>query len=118
MKSNLQTWFIEGKEERLTGFHCILCVNSINIKDNCFVYDVKFLGVNFPPNGPVMQKKTLGWEPSTERLYVRDGFVNGDNLMALKLQEGGHFTCDFKTIYKYVLNTVILVHGWNKMPSK
>ena len=54
-----------------------------------------------------MQKKTLGWEPSTERLYARDGFVNGDNLMALKLQEGGHLTCDFKNIYKYVLNTVI-----------
>ena len=94
--------------ERLTGFDSInLCVNSINIKDNCFVYDVKFLGVNFPPNGPVMQKKTLGWEPSTERLYVRDGFVNGDNPMALKLQGGGHLTCDFKTVYRYVLNTVI-----------
>ena len=42
---------------------------------NCFIYNVKFTGVNFPLNGPVMQKGTQGWEPNTERLYARDGML-------------------------------------------
>ena len=65
------------------------------IKGNCFIYNVKFSGLNFPPNGPVMQKKTQGWEPNTERLYARDGMLIGNNFMALKLEGGGHYTCEF-----------------------
>ena len=42
---------------------------------NCFIYNVTFAGVNFPLNGPVMQKRTQGWEPNTERLYARDGML-------------------------------------------
>ena len=63
-----------------------------SIKGNCFIYNVKFTGLNFPPNGPVMQKKTQGWEPNTERLYARDGMPIGNNFMALKLEGGGHYT--------------------------
>nr|BBV24627.1 chromoprotein [Acropora tenuis] len=32
--------------------------NDSSIQGNCFIYHVKFSGLNFPPNGPVMQKKT------------------------------------------------------------
>ena len=53
-----------------------------SIKGNCFIYNVKFTGLNFPPNGPVMQKKTQGWEPNTERLYARDGMLIGNNFIA------------------------------------
>ena len=53
-----------------------------SIKGNCFIYNVKFIGLNFPPNGPVMQKKTQGWEPNTERLYARDGMLIGNNFIA------------------------------------
>ena len=42
-----------------------------------------------------MQKKTQGWEPNTERLYARDGMLIGNNFMALKLEGGGHYTCEF-----------------------
>ena len=65
-----------------------------------FIYEVRFLGVNFPRDGPVMQKKTRGWDPSTERLYECGGWQRGDVHMALKLENGGHYTCDFKTTYK------------------
>ena len=66
-----------------------------SIKGNCFIYNVKFTGLNFPLNGPVMQKKTQGWEPNTERLYARDGMLIGNNFMALKLEGGRHYTCEF-----------------------
>ena len=52
------------------------------------------------PNGPVMQKKTLKWEPSTEKMYVRDGVLTGDVNMALLLKENAHYRCDFRTSYK------------------
>nr|AAU04449.1 green fluorescent protein G1 [Orbicella faveolata] len=68
--------------------------------DDCFVYKIRFDGVNFPANGPVMQRKTLKWEPSTEKMYVRDGVLKGDVNMALLLEGGGHYRCDSKTTYK------------------
>ncbi|XP_073251518.1 GFP-like non-fluorescent chromoprotein [Porites lutea] len=74
--------------------------NDSRLVGNCFIYEVKFQGVNFPRDGPVMQKKTDGWEPSTERLYEWDGCQRGDVDMALKLKGGGHYTVNFKTTYK------------------
>ena len=68
--------------------------------DNCFVYEIRFDGVNFPYDGPVMQKKTVKWEPSTEEMFVRDGVLKGDLNMALLLQGGGHYRCHFNTTYK------------------
>ena len=68
--------------------------------DSCFVYEIRFDGVNFPSDGPVMQKNTVKWEPSTEKMYVRDGVLKGDVNMALLLQGGGHYRCDFKTTYQ------------------
>ena len=70
------------------------------MKGNCFLYDIRFHSVNFPPNGPVMQRKILGWEPSTESLYVRDGVLRGDVARALLVEGGGRYGCDFKTTHK------------------
>uniref|UniRef100_UPI004072B03D Lactate-binding periplasmic protein TTHA0766,Red fluorescent protein drFP583 n=1 Tax=Discosoma sp. TaxID=86600 RepID=UPI004072B03D len=33
-----------------------------SLQDGVFIYKVKLRGTNFPPDGPVMQKKTMGWE--------------------------------------------------------
>nr|ACD13196.1 chromo-red fluorescent GFP-like protein [Echinopora forskaliana] len=74
--------------------------SSINLQENCFIYDVKFHGVNLPPDGPVMQKTIAGWEPSVETLYVRDGMLKSDTAMVFKLKGGGHHRVDFKTTYK------------------
>ena len=38
--------------------------------NNCFFYEIRFDGVNFPANSLVMQKKTVKWEPSTEKINV------------------------------------------------
>nr|BBA16882.1 FRB-mAG1 [synthetic construct] len=74
--------------------------SNISMRGDCFFYDIRFDGTNFPPNGPVMQKKTLKWEPSTEKMYVEDGVLKGDVNMRLLLEGGGHYRCDFKTTYK------------------
>ena len=68
--------------------------------DNCFDYKIRSDGVNFPPKSPVLQKTTKKWEPCTEKMYVRDGVLKGDVNMALLLEGGGHYRCDFKTTYK------------------
>ena len=68
--------------------------------DNCFDYNIRFDGVNFPPKSPVLQKTTKKWEPSTENMYLCDGVLKGDLKMALLLEGGGHYRCDFKTTYK------------------
>ena len=47
-----------------------------------------------------MQKKTMGWEASTERLYPRDGVLKADIHMALKLEGGGHYLVEFNTVYR------------------
>ena len=61
----------------------------------------KFTGLNFHDYVPVLQKKTQSWEPNTERLYAGDGMLIGNNFMALKLEGGGHYTCEFKSTYNY-----------------
>lgn len=59
-----------------------------------------FHGVNFPADGPVMQKKTTNWEPSVEKMTVSDGIVKGDVTMFLLLEGGGTHRCQFHTSYK------------------
>lgn len=73
-----------------------------SLDGECFVHKSKFVGVNFPANGPVMQKKTLGWEPSTEKMTARDGALKGDVTMFLKLEGGSNYKCVYRTSYKYV----------------
>nr|ABN41776.1 green-to-orange photoconvertible GFP-like protein [Lobophyllia hemprichii] len=82
-----------------------VCLATSDIKllkdeENCFFHKIRFDGVNFPANSPVMLKTTQKWEPSTEKMYARDGVVKGDVNMALLLKGGGHYRCDFKTTYK------------------
>nr|ABN41777.1 green-to-red photoconvertible GFP-like protein [Catalaphyllia jardinei] len=81
------------------GGICI-ATNDITMEGDTFVNKVRFYGVNFPPNGPVMQKRTVKWEASTEKMYVRDGVLTGDITMALLLKGDVHYRCDFRTTYK------------------
>ena len=70
------------------------------LEGDTFFNKVRFYGVNFPPNGPVMEKRTLKWEASTEKMYWRDGVLTGDITMALLLKGNVHYRCDFRTTYK------------------
>ena len=70
---------------------------------DCFNYDIRFYGVNFPAKGPVVEQKTVKWEPSTETMYIRDGVLVGDVDRTLLLEGGGHYRCDFRSTYRYVV---------------
>jgi len=79
-----------------------VCVLTSTIRmegDTIFDDKIRFDGVNFPQNSPVMQKKTLKWEPTTEKFFVRDGVLKGNTNAALLLQGGGHHRCDFNSTY-------------------
>lgn len=65
-----------------------------------FQYNIRFDGVNFPEDGPVMRKETKKWEPSTEIMRLQNGVLKGEVNMALLLKGGGHYRCDFNTTYK------------------
>ena len=91
---------------KITLFLVYLLANTmchlffISLVGDCFHYKIRFDGVNFPANSPVIKKTTKKWEPSTEEMYVRDGVLKGDLNMALLLEGGGHYRCNFKTTYK------------------
>lgn len=72
----------------LSVYHRI--VNPFRCRENAF-YKRLF---------PVLQKTSEKWESSTENMYARDGVLNGDINMALLLQRGSNYGCDFKTTYK------------------
>nr|QWT72355.1 NES-PhoCl2c-mCherry [Cloning vector pcDNA-NES-PhoCl2c-mCherry] len=81
------------------GGICI-ATNDITMEGDSFINKIHFQGTNFPPNGPVMQKRTVGWEASTEKMYERDGVLKGDVKMKLLLKGGGHYRGDYRTTYK------------------
>ena len=70
------------------------------MKGDCFHYEFQLLGVNFPPNEPVTQRKGAGWMPVTERLCMKGDYLVGESDMTLKLQGGGFYTCHYQTIHK------------------
>ena len=70
------------------------------MEGDCFIYKIGFTEENFNPKCPVMQKKTQKLEPFTEKMNVRDKVLKGDVNMALLLEGGGHYRCDFRSIYK------------------
>nr|AAO64990.1 cyan fluorescent protein R5 [synthetic construct] len=74
--------------------------SDIKLEGDCFFYEIRFYGVNFPSSGPVMQKKTLKWEPSTENMYVRDGVLLGDVNRTLLLEGDKHHRCNFRSTYR------------------
>uniref|UniRef100_UPI00027FCE8A far-red fluorescent protein eqFP650 n=1 Tax=Entacmaea quadricolor TaxID=6118 RepID=UPI00027FCE8A len=89
--------------ERITTYEdggVLTATQDTSLQNGCLIYNVKINGVNFPSNGPVMQKKTLGWEANTEMLYPADSGLRGHNQMALKLVGGGYLHCSLKTTYR------------------
>ena len=47
------------------------------------MHKTNFQGGNFPIDGPVMQNRTLGWEPTSEKMTPCDGTIKGDTIMYL-----------------------------------
>nr|ASY93074.1 lpp-ompA-mCherry [Cloning vector pFYS019] len=100
----LKLSFPEGfKWERVMNFEdggVVTVTQDSSLQDGEFIYKVKLRGTNFPSDGPVMQKKTMGWEASSERMYPEDGALKGEIKQRLKLKDGGHYDAEVKTTYK------------------
>lgn len=80
------------------------------MKGNVFEYAIRFDGKGFKPNGPIMRKKTLKWEPSSESMFPgKDGTLQGDVIRHLLLEDGRRLPCEFKTTYKYVFVLRVLI---------
>ena len=63
-------------------------------------YEIRLDSLNVPGNCLLKKTMTQKWEPSAEKMYVRDGVLKEDANMALLLEGGGLYRCDFKTTYK------------------
>nr|WGH28763.1 cyan fluorescent protein CFP-13 [Acropora sp.] len=73
---------------------------TIRLEGNCFIHKSIYHGVNFPADGPIMQKKTIGWEKSFEKMTVSQGVLRGDVTQFLMLEGGGYHRCQFHSTYK------------------
>ena len=52
------------------------------------MHKTNFQGANFPIDGPVVRRKTLGWESTSEKMTPCDGIIKGDTIMYLWSKEG------------------------------
>nr|UUI86426.1 Electra2 [synthetic construct] len=89
--------------ERVTRYEdggVVTVTQDTSLEDGGLVYNVKVRGVNFHSKGPVMQKKTEGWEPFTEMMYPADGGLRGYTDIALKVDGGGHLHANIVTTYR------------------
>ena len=55
---------------------------------------------NFPANVPIMEKRTIGWDPSFEKMTVSNNILRSNVIMFLLLKGGGYHRCQFHNSYK------------------
>jgi len=99
-KKSLPEGFLWSRSLTFEDHAVCTMTSTIRVEgDTIFDEKIHFHGVNFLQNSPVMQKKTLKWEPTTEKLYECNGVLKGNTMTALLLEGGGHHRCDFNTTY-------------------
>ena len=67
-----------------------------SLKGNTLVHKTNFQGGNFPIDGPVMQNKTLGWEPTSEKMTPCDGTIKGETIMYLFVEGVKMLKCRYE----------------------
>ncbi|CAH3104968.1 unnamed protein product [Pocillopora meandrina] len=75
-------------------------VDTLDIKGNLFKHISVFHSVYFPTNGPIMGKRTIGWDPSFQKMTVSNNILRGDVTIFLLLKGGGYHRCQFHTSYR------------------
>nr|BAX00790.1 fluorescent protein [Acropora digitifera] len=73
---------------------------NIRLEGDCFIHKSIYHGVNFPADGPVMKKKTIGWDKAFEKMTVSKDVLRGDVTEFLMLEGGGYHSCQFHSTYK------------------
>lgn len=73
---------------------------NVRLEGNCFIHNSIYHGVNFPADGPIMKKKSIGWDKSFEKMTVSKELLRGDVTQFLLLEGGGYHRCQFHSTYK------------------
>ncbi|RMX56432.1 hypothetical protein pdam_00008806 [Pocillopora damicornis] len=60
---------------------------------NTLVHKTNFERGNFPIDGPVMQNRTHGWEPTSEKMTPSEGIIREDTIMYLMVEGGILLKC-------------------------
>nr|AAQ11989.1 green fluorescent protein FP512 [Cerianthus membranaceus] len=74
--------------------------SDITYKDKVLHGDVWALGVNFPPNGPVMKNEIVMEEPAEETLTAKNGVLVGFCPKAYLLKDGSYYYGHMTTFYR------------------
>nr|AAP55761.1 orange fluorescent protein [Cerianthus sp. DW-2003] len=74
--------------------------SDITYKDNVLHGDVWAVGVNFPPNGPVMKNEIVMEEPTEETFTPKNGVLVGFCPKAYLLKDGSYYYGNMTTFYR------------------
>ncbi|XP_068745089.1 GFP-like fluorescent chromoprotein FP506 [Montipora capricornis] len=72
---------------------------TLSADKKSFEHKSKFLGVNFPADGPVMKRETTNWEPSCEKMTPNGMTLIGDVTGFLLKKDGKRYKCQFHTFH-------------------
>ena len=78
----------------------IQLLNCVLLRGNTLVHKTNFQRGNFPIDGPVMQNRTHGWEPTSEKMTPCEGIIREDTIMYLMFEGGKLLNCRYKNNYR------------------
>ena len=64
------------------------------------MHKTNFQRGNFAIDGPVMQNRTHGWEPTSEKMTPCEGIIREDTIMYLMVEGGKLLNCRYKNNYR------------------
>ena len=83
------------------------------------MHKTNFQRGNFPIDGPVMQNRTHGWEPTSEKMTPCEGIIREDTMMYLMVEGGKLLNCRYKkqlqvitlastAVYRHVSDLILM----------
>ena len=74
-------------------FYSFCVLKCVLLRGNTLVHKTNFERGNFPIDGPVMQNRTHGWEPTSEKMTPCEGIIREDTIMYLMVEGGKLLKC-------------------------
>ena len=81
-------------------FYSFCVLKCVLLRGNTLVHKTNFERGNFPIDGPVMQNRTHGWEPTSEKMTPCEGIIREDTIMYLMVEGGKLLNCRYKNNYR------------------
>ena len=77
-------------------FYSFCVLKCVLLRGNALVHKTNFERGKFPIDGPVVQNRTHGWEPTSEKMTPCEGIIREDTIMYLMLEGGKLLNCRYK----------------------